>query len=746
MARYKQEDPDSELEALLTDGRDAATEVRLMRAGGPRRFRSRLISILEDPTAADNELVQLLRSDQIRNITVLLASPDDAPFLSRMDTEGASSWKIWRVRRQVRQLAEAFLKIAAMRRRPNSLMVAFHKEDLIWNIGIVGNRRVVVRPYDRGTGHDKRGSSLHLSGDQEESLALSFLNYFEAVARKPGTRWLSESDFPSDSPKWPSLFKGNAVRASSRDYDGTEEPALGDDEVCKICSDPESQRAEERWFGLRPGLRRKVDHFRPAEMRGRLLNLRGAGLRIQRISGPSLFDMLACLASICEHQPDRVESARALAANLLSDSYLALSDFRRIAPEVLPPEQPYPYATKLRRALVEVRPYLPVIAPTLWDAFEVDVMELGRELESEAGSPFRDGHLKNRLWRESIDLELLVKKLLEMSQAELQSAMIANVVDIDFETANSAVTDWDDPFHILFFEHSHLGLNPGMSTPLLLEVASSTKDNLLLWRTGLMRALLEHCRRLWYAKVMPETFRMRYQKETPGYFLKLAGFCAEKASGFLDIGRLLELLPSSLARDVDPCVIKEESDATFVLGPAISGRSLEPREFGAGIASTNPNPWIDNAVDAVNAKSVFICYSHKDRRLRDTLETHLKGLQREGVVSMWYDGKIVPGAEWDHEIKRHLEAAHVILLLISADFIASDYCWEKELPKALKRHKSGAAVVIPVLLRKCDWEKAPFAKLQGLPDGMKPVTTWKDRNAAWTDVAKGIRARLKAVK
>jgi internalin A len=142
----------------------------------------------------------------------------------------------------------------------------------------------------------------------------------------------------------------------------------------------------------------------------------------------------------------------------------------------------------------------------------------------------------------------------------------------------------------------------------------------------------------------------------------------------------------------------------------------------------------------VPAKAVFFSYSHKDETLRDELETHLKLLQRQGVISTWHDRRILPGSEWDHEIDHHLERAKIILLLVSADFIASNYCWEKEVEVAMRRHNEREAVVIPVMLRACDWNSAPFARLQGLPREMKPVTTWADRDAAWTDVAKGIRA------
>jgi internalin A len=153
----------------------------------------------------------------------------------------------------------------------------------------------------------------------------------------------------------------------------------------------------------------------------------------------------------------------------------------------------------------------------------------------------------------------------------------------------------------------------------------------------------------------------------------------------------------------------------------------------------------EESLDAIaKAKAIFFSYSHQDEVLRDELETHLKLLQRQGVISTWHDRKILPGREWDREIDRYLEKAKIILFLISADFIASDYCWENEVKQALKWHESGHATVIPALLRSCDWKGAPFRKLQGLPKDMTPITAWRDRDAAWTDVATGIRAVAEA--
>jgi len=137
--------------------------------------------------------------------------------------------------------------------------------------------------------------------------------------------------------------------------------------------------------------------------------------------------------------------------------------------------------------------------------------------------------------------------------------------------------------------------------------------------------------------------------------------------------------------------------------------------------------------------SVFISYSHADEVFMDTLITHLSAMKRQGLVKNWYDRCITGGKEWEGQIDDHLESSSVILLLISADFISSDYCYDVELSCAMKKHSEGTATVIPVFLRPCDWKELPFGKLQGLPKDARPVTKWGNRDEAFTVIAKGVR-------
>jgi hypothetical protein len=112
---------------------------------------------------------------------------------------------------------------------------------------------------------------------------------------------------------------------------------------------------------------------------------------------------------------------------------------------------------------------------------------------------------------------------------------------------------------------------------------------------------------------------------------------------------------------------------------------------------------------------VSFSYSHEDEVHRDELAKHLRQLEREGAIENWHDRKIEAGDDWKRTIDARLESADVILLLVSSDFLASEYCVDLELKRALERSEAGATIVIPVIVRACDWTHSSFAKLQALP-------------------------------
>jgi len=136
---------------------------------------------------------------------------------------------------------------------------------------------------------------------------------------------------------------------------------------------------------------------------------------------------------------------------------------------------------------------------------------------------------------------------------------------------------------------------------------------------------------------------------------------------------------------------------------------------------------------------VFFSYSHADEDLRDQLEKQLAMLKRQGVIETWHDRRIGAGQELGQVIDDHINSDDIILLLVSPDFIASDYCYDIEMKRAMERHEAGEAIVIPVILRACDWHHAPFGKLLGTPKDGKPVTQWPDRDEAFLQVARSVR-------
>lgn len=137
--------------------------------------------------------------------------------------------------------------------------------------------------------------------------------------------------------------------------------------------------------------------------------------------------------------------------------------------------------------------------------------------------------------------------------------------------------------------------------------------------------------------------------------------------------------------------------------------------------------------------TVFFSYSHVDEDLRDQLETQLAALKRQGVIETWHDRRISAGEELSNVIDQHINSADIVLLLVSPDFIASDYCYEIETKRAMERHRAGEATVIPVILRPCEWKGTPFGQLLASPRDGKPVTQWPDRDEAFLQVAQAIR-------
>lgn len=142
---------------------------------------------------------------------------------------------------------------------------------------------------------------------------------------------------------------------------------------------------------------------------------------------------------------------------------------------------------------------------------------------------------------------------------------------------------------------------------------------------------------------------------------------------------------------------------------------------------------------------LFFSYSHKDEDLRNELEIHLSLLKRQGVITSWHDRRITAGSDINQSISSELESSHIILLLISAYFLDSDYCYEKEMKRALEKHNEKSAVVVPVILHPCDWHSAPFGHLKATPTDGKAVTLYANQQEAFAIVAQDVREAVNSL-
>ncbi|KLN60799.1 hypothetical protein WH96_10010 [Kiloniella spongiae] len=136
----------------------------------------------------------------------------------------------------------------------------------------------------------------------------------------------------------------------------------------------------------------------------------------------------------------------------------------------------------------------------------------------------------------------------------------------------------------------------------------------------------------------------------------------------------------------------------------------------------------------------FISYSHKDASVLERLHTHLAPLKRDKIIETWYDRDILAGSDLDNEISNKLNNSELFLLLISPDFLASDYCYNKEMHVALEKHQTGKARVIPIIIEPCDWLTSPLRALKALPRDGIPVSDWINPNTAFLDITKELRS------
>ncbi len=301
-----------------------------------------------------------------------------------------------------------------------------------------------------------------------------------------------------------------------------------------------------------------------------------------------------------------------------------------------------------------------------------------------------------------------------------------------------------EPEECLNFQYHYPVLPEGL-LPRFIVRTHTLSEGLPRWRTGVILTF-EGNRALVKADVQDKKVFISVAGTPPGRRRLLAIIRSEFERIHRDIRNLQpqEMIPvpgspDSVVSYRELVVREQQGEAHFtkVIGDEVITLSVQELLDGVDLEGTRRRERTKMSEQKQPAR-LFYSYSHKDESLRNELETHLKLLQRQGMIESWHDRDIEAGDEWKRKIDDNLEQADIILLLVSADFVASDYCYEKEMGRALERHEKSEARVIPVIVRDVNWHTAPFAKLQALPKDGVAVTKWPDKDSAWRNVSEGI--------
>jgi internalin A len=301
-----------------------------------------------------------------------------------------------------------------------------------------------------------------------------------------------------------------------------------------------------------------------------------------------------------------------------------------------------------------------------------------------------------------------------------------------------------EPEQCLNFQYHYPVLPEGL-LPRFIVRTHALSEGLPRWRTGVILTF-EGNRALVKADVQDKKVFINVSGTAAGRRRLLAIIRSEFERIHRDIRNLQpqEMVPvpghpESVVAYKELVVREQQGEARFtkVIGDDVISLSVKELLDGVDLEGTRRKERTPLS-EQRQAARLFYSYAHKDESLRNELETHLKLLHRQGLIESWNDRDIEAGDEWKRKIDDNLERADIILLLVSHNFFASDYCYEIEMKRALERHEKREAMVIPVIVRDVNWRNAPFAKLQALPADGLAVNKWPDKDSAWRNVSEGI--------
>ncbi|MEV0298876.1 hypothetical protein [Nocardia sp. NPDC050710] len=497
------------------------------------------------------ELVKACAADpRIPSVRVLCPDPEASAFLRWIDAVGGESWNAWIARRRIlRTVAGIRAQVPDYEHR---ISVGLHRLEILADFVMIGTDAALVLAPDADPAATtvEFSKSAFLTFEEHRPVLGAFAGLWRVIETHGDTAWLTSPVESDRLPRWPSLYKGNAVLEAGRDgHEDAAAVASGSKVFSKWCAGDGENAAELVWVTAAPDIRTRTHHFRPvgganARYSGTAaLVSHLAPVSMEAAAGVSLFELAYTLNYLGQNDGMAPAASRIL-GEIVDDSVKSLSEFRAVADSVSADlsRTRYPYADQGDVALRGLTGG-PVSGSDISNAVD-DYRELGVLLESSCTVSFRDAHLKNRIWVTDESAAELGHRLVRLETGALRSEIMRCVVDIDFESAGRYVTPWDDVAHILFFEMSGLGpLAPDADGMRAYETWwGPVEDAEGLLRTVLARSAREACRRWWYARHMPQTYIRRYSLESTDAFLELALWAAARLNGFDRLAKVLAVL------------------------------------------------------------------------------------------------------------------------------------------------------------------------------------------------------------
>ncbi|MBK7939965.1 MAG: TIR domain-containing protein [Lewinellaceae bacterium] len=263
------------------------------------------------------------------------------------------------------------------------------------------------------------------------------------------------------------------------------------------------------------------------------------------------------------------------------------------------------------------------------------------------------------------------------------------------------------------------------------------------WRTGMV---------LHKPNIFNALARVRWDKEDQKILMDV---CGEERRRFLSFIRetvkeivadftnlnFSELVPIPESKDTEEYEYLVEAEKAGE--KEVFVKSLKKRVYIADLLDGVEEPAMRDEVEQLPVKA-FVSYSHADLEHLKTLKNALSPLIRLNKLQVWDDKNIEAGDEWEKVIFQQLEEADIVLCLVSADFVASDFCYKKEFGAALEAHRKGDKTIVPVMLRSTDWKDLPLSEIQGVPGEW--ITSAANKDEAWTKVSESLRPALDKAK